>query len=98
VNATLKLLEPGRLALRVEGDDLAVEHERFRAFARPLSQGGGDLWELPRLLIPQPRPQPDDAAWLDLYDRPDAVVFRFVSEVRVVQGGVGEGRQHWLQE
>ena len=97
VDATLQLLKSGRLALRVEGDDLAVEHERFRALARPLSERGGDLGKLARLLVAEPRPQPDDAAWLDLRDRADAVVFRFVDEVRVVERRVGERRQHRLQ-
>jgi hypothetical protein len=52
VNATLELLKAGRLALRVEGDDLAVEHERFLALTCPLSQGGGDFRELARFLVP----------------------------------------------
>jgi len=63
VDATLKLLEAGRLALRVEGDDLAVEDQWFLPLARPLSQGGGDFGELTRFVVAQPRPQPHDAAW-----------------------------------
>ena len=98
VDASLEVLKAGRLAARVEGDDLAVEHQRLLALARPVPQRRGDFWKLACFLVSEPGPEPHDALRLDLRDRPNAVVLRFVDEMRIVQGGVCERRQHGLKD
>ena len=46
VDASLQLLESGRITGGVERDDLAVEHDRRLAPARPPGQGGSDFGKL----------------------------------------------------
>src|SRR5436190_17172059 len=97
MNAPLQSLESSGAAVRIERDDLAVEDDRLLLPARPLRQGGGDLGELRGFFVAKPRPEADRACWRDLGDRPDAVVFRFVDEMRILERRVLERRQHWLE-
>jgi hypothetical protein len=46
MDAALQLLKAGRLALGIERDDLAVEHQRLPACPRPLPERRDDLGEL----------------------------------------------------
>ena len=112
VNPALEILKAGRLAFRVERDDLAVEDERLLPVPRPLRERGGDFRKLVRLLVAEPRPQAhasldsrtlprfarDRSRWLDLDDRANAVVFRLVDEVRIGERRIGQRRQHRLQK
>jgi hypothetical protein len=94
VNAALELLKSGRLAFRIEGDDLSVQDELAARLAapRPRFEGGGDLRELMRLLVTEARPDPDPSSGVDLDDRPDPVVLRLVDQMRIGQRGVGQRR------
>src|SRR5437867_13357656 len=103
MNPTLKLLKAGRLAARIEGDDLAVEDGGDLRRASPLFECGGDFRKLLRFLVAQPRPQAYHAMGLsaargdrppDLRDRADAVVFGLADKLRIGERGVSQRRQH----
>src|SRR5713226_4926416 len=93
VNPALQLLEAGRRALRIERDDLAVEHDRRLEPRGPFLQGIRDFRKLAGFFIAEARPEPHLLA--DFRDGPDAVVFRLIRELRIVEGRVRERRQHW---
>src|SRR5262249_51796600 len=97
VDPALQILEPGRLAVVVERDDLAVEDQRLLAPARPVLQRRRDLGKLTRLLVAEARPQADVIAFRRNFDdRADAVVLRLVDEVGIVERRVDERREHRL--
>ena len=83
MDASLQLLEAGRLALRVERDDLAVEDERLPCACAPTCSsaaaisGNCRVFSLPSRDHRRTRPF---GAISD--DRADAVVLRFVDELR----------------
>src|SRR5882724_1934071 len=90
----LELLESGRLALRVERNDLAVEDERRFPGMCPLCERCGDLGKLSRFLVAQTRPEVYGSLRRDLDDRADAVVLGLVDEMRIGEWRVDERREH----
>ena len=58
MNASLELLKPGRLALRVERNDLAVQDDRCLLAAAPALECRGDFRELIGLLVAETGPEP----------------------------------------
>ena len=102
MDSTLKLLKARRLALVVERDDLAVEHERHLQSpglrCRPRFERLNDLGELRGLLVAQTRPQAHArlarAPRFNFNEGANAVVLRFVDELGIVEGRVGQRRQH----
>ncbi len=66
MDPSLQLLKAGRLALRVERDDLAVQDERLLAPRRPFLERRSDLRKLVGLLVAEPRPQADRGTGLRL--------------------------------
>ena len=92
MDAALELLKSGRPAVRVERDDLSVEHDRLFLPAPPLGERARNFRKLVRFLVAQARPQADGAAGRDFGDRADAVVFRLVDEPRVLERRVLERR------
>ena len=98
VNASLEVLKACRLATIVQRDDFAIEHDGLAARASPVRQRVGNFRKLRRLVVAEPRPQPDRvAAGADLDNGPDAVVFRLVDEGGIDERRVFERRQHRLQ-
>jgi hypothetical protein len=93
MNPALQFLETRGHARLVERDDLTIEHERGADLPGPALQRVDDLRKLARFLVAEPRPE-THAMRGDLDDRADAVVFRFVDELRIVERRVGERRQH----
>ena len=97
MNPPLQILKADRLALAVERDDLAVQHDGRLQPPGPLPQRLRNLGELAGLVVAEPRPQANGPVRLDLGDRADAVVFGFVDELRILEGRVHERRQHWTE-
>ena len=77
---------------------IAVEDEGRSKPARPLFQGAGDLGKLRGFFVAKAGPEthaPPSGRHFD--DRTDAVVLRFVDELRILEGRVGERGEHGLQ-
>ena len=63
MDAVLQPLKTGRLALVIERDDLAVEHDRALQLFRITCEGGDEIGKLRGLLVAEARPHPHrDAA------------------------------------
>ena len=73
----LQGLEAERRAIRGEGDDLTVEHDRFVEAPAPVGERGGDVGKLAGLLVAVPRPEAAGGgrAGGHLDNGADAVVF-----------------------
>jgi hypothetical protein len=100
LHAVLQRIE-GRLAVRVEGDDLAVEDEGSGRLPREVLD---ESWEGGRQLEAAPRAQLHPVA-LDERDRTIAVELRLPRPIRFVEGRLGDlgvhrldlrGHRHWL--
>src|SRR5215467_14542937 len=99
VDAALKVLEPCRLTMLVEGDDLPVQHERSVERLRPSFQGVGDFRKLSGFVVAETRPERDVfPPRLDLDNGSDAVVLRFVHESGVVEPRAAGRREHWTRD
>src|SRR5436189_1426684 len=96
MDAALQVLKAGGIPLRVERDDLAVENERRLPPALPAPQRIDDFRKLRALLVAETRPEAD-AAIRELDDRANAVVFRFVDEIRIVERRRRRRREHRLE-
>jgi hypothetical protein len=98
MNPALEVLKTGGFTFGVERDDLAVEHQRLGARPRPVRECRRDLRKLVGLFVAEPRPESYIAFRQDLGDRADAVVLRFVNQLRVVVRRVDERREHRVED
>jgi len=93
VNAPLQALKPGRMAVLVERDDLAVDEQRSVERIRQGRQGFDNRRKLAGLVVAEPRPHLD-TPWFHVNQAPDAVIFGLVYETRLGQGRIGQSGQH----
>src|SRR5262245_5063088 len=97
MDAPLQLLESCRLAVLVERNELAVDHQWNAGRGAELFKCADHSWELRRLVVAETRPQSNEMfvfARLDLGDRSDAVVLRFIHERRVDEWRLGQRGEH----
>ena len=99
VNPALQPLKSHRPPVAIEGDDLAIDDERFARGGAERRERFDDGWKLRRLVVAEPRPDAHRGGLargrgFDLDERTNAVVLGFEDKRCAGQRRISERREH----